>query len=67
MSEKPYKTVDYVFGPSQTIRAAIRRFNRMDMSEHQLELAMKYFNEENGKVVPVAGRPYKIPILTVIN
>lgn len=59
-----YKYIDHRFGPSETIRAIIRRYNHLDITPAMQDKLIAEFNKINGEEVPKAGQTVKIPIFT---
>lgn len=54
--------VEHIFGPGETIRAIIRKYNHMGMTETMLEKMMIEYNKLNESKIPKPGDKVKIPI-----
>lgn len=59
-----YKTVSHRFGPSETIRAVVRKLNHQGMSSTMLDLMLEEFNKLNNNRVPKPGEVFEIPIFS---
>lgn len=58
-----YKYVEHKFGPNETIKAIIRRYNHLELTPIIQDKLLAEFNNVNGKHVPKVGQTVKIPIL----
>lgn len=52
----------HVFGPGETIRAIIRKYNHQNMKESMLIKLMERYNVLNENKVPHLGERVKIPL-----
>lgn len=57
------QVVEHKFGQGQTITAAIRKYNRMDITKEELSSLVNIFNQLNSEALPPKlGQSVKIPI-----
>lgn len=52
----------HTFGPGETIRAIIRKYNHQNMKETLLQQLLEKYNQLNGTQVPRLGERVKIPL-----
>lgn len=57
-----YRYILHTFRPTETIQAVIRLKGRHNLTQDQLKVLMRAFDELNGKIVPKPGMTYKIPL-----
>jgi hypothetical protein len=56
---------EHKFGPTDTIRAAIRRYNGKNLSDDEIEGLTVEFNKLNSKPTPRVGDIYYIPVIVM--
>lgn len=56
------KNVKHTFGPGETVRSAIRKYNRYDMPDAIVEELIKEYKKINKEGVPRVGDAVKIPL-----
>lgn len=54
--------VDHVFGPMDTIRAVIKKYNHPNITEQTIDGLLTKYNLMNDCKIPYVGRSAKIPI-----
>lgn len=54
--------VFHVFGPSETIRAIIKKYNHQNMTETTMKKLTERYNQLNENSIPRLGERVKIPL-----
>lgn len=52
----------HMFMPGHTIKAVIKQYNGLDISEYDYKILITEFNKVNQNNVPRPGEKFKIPI-----
>ena len=56
------KVVEHTFGPQDTVKAALRRYNNLDLTPEEVDELMRMYQTLNGAHCPRVYDRVKIPI-----